>query len=393
MDFEQLIKRLDWLDEERRKDKTTVATLEERIKGLEGDLKAADKRIKELQAELDKVKVNAAPARLDQFDAALAQQRTELTRQIERLEALAPQLVQEADKRYQEQFSALTAAIAETRRYKNNIAELKRELKARADEEARRNKQMAEWEARMQSVLSLAENVERTVKVAEEARLKESRRLADLQGDLTAARKRLDEVREKNELFTDGLRRVETRINELLASEAERRQAQMNFIEAQSRVQVERDRQWKLWEENLQNSRKQVETIERAIQEWEVAQRAVKRAQEAYEEMVQKSERRINEISEMQRLAEDRFRQEWVTFKADNQKRWTSYSLTQDEARKDLQAALESIRSQLAAIEDRLQTQEDVLQQTKDANEQLFQGMLAQIHELLASYERITSSK
>ena len=32
-------------------------------------------------------------------------------------------------------------------------------------------------------------------------------------------------------------------------------------------------------------------------------------------------ERRINEITEMERLTEERFRQEWVTFKADDQKR------------------------------------------------------------------------
>jgi chromosome segregation ATPase len=391
MDFEQIIKRLDWLDEERRKDKTTIAALEEQIKGLEGDLKAASKKIKDLNTQLGKV--NIAPARLDQLDAALAQQRADLVKHVETVEAAGRKSAQEADKRYQAQFEALSASIAEVHRYKNAIAEIKRELKARADEESHRNKIMADWEARMQAIVALAENVERTVKVAEETRKKEARRLADLQGDLTAARKRLDEVREKNELFTDGLRRLEARINELLASEAERRQAQMNFIEAQSRVQVERDRAWKTWEEGLQSSRKQVEAIERALQEWEIAQRSVKRAQEAYQDIVQKSERRINEISEMQRLAEDRFRQEWVTFKADNQKRWTSYSLTQDEARKDLQAELENIRNQIAALEDKSQTQQDVLQQTKEANEQLFQGMLAQIHELLSAYERIMSAK
>jgi hypothetical protein len=44
-------------------------------------------------------------------------------------------------------------------------------------------------------------------------------------------------------------------------------------------------------------------------------------------------------------------------------------------------------------LEDLAQTQQDILQQTKEANEQLFQGMLAQIHELLSAYERIMSTK
>ncbi len=38
-------------------------------------------------------------------------------------------------------------------------------------------------------------------------------------------------------------------------------------------------------------------------------------------------------------------------------------------------------------------TQQDMIEQTKDANEQLFQGMLSQIHELLSAYERIMSAK
>lgn len=391
MEFEQIIKRLDWLDEERREDKTAIAALEEQVRGLEGDLKAANKKIKDLNGQLSKVTV--APARLDQMEAALAQQRADLTKHIASIEAGYKEILQEADKRYQMQFEALTTAIAEARKVKTPIAELRRSIKDLTDQENLRNKAMADWEARMTAIVSLAENVERSVKVAEEARKKETRRLADLAGDLNAARKRLDEVREKNELFTDGLRRVELRLNELLTSESERRQAQLNFIETQSRVQVERDRAWKEWEEGLQSSRKQVEAIERALQEWDAAQRAVKRAQEAYEDMVQKSERRINEVSEMQRLAEDRFRQEWVTFKADDQKRWTSYTLSQDEVRKDLRAELGKLQAQVTALEDLTQTQQDIIEQTKDANEQLFQGMLSQIHELLSAYERIMSAK
>jgi hypothetical protein len=146
-------------------------------------------------------------------------------------------------------------------------------------------------------------------------------------------------------------------------------------------------------EEHLANMRKQTGTMDRQLQEWDGIQRAAKRAEATYEEIVQKFERRINEISEMQRLAEDRFRQEWVTFRADDQKRWTSFTLSQDEIHKDSRSSLVKLEERFTTLEDLLQTQQDVLQQTKDANEQLFQGVLAQIHELLSSYERIMSTK
>jgi chromosome segregation ATPase len=249
------------------------------------------------------------------------------------------------------------------------------------------------WEKRLQEVTETIAEVKLIQKAAEGPRRQDTKRLADLQGAISAARKRMDEVREKNELFNDNIRRVETRLNEILTSEAERRQSQAAFIETQARLQIDRDRALKEMEEYLSNIRKQTGTMDVQLQEWDVIQRAAKHAQESYEEIVQKFERRINEITEMQRLAEDRFRQEWVTFKADDQKRWTSFTLSQDETHKDDRLSGGKLEDRLSALEDLVQTQQDVLLQTKEANEQLFQGMLAQIHELLSAYERIMSTK
>ena len=36
MEFEQIVKRLEWLDEEHRKDKAALSALEERIASLDG---------------------------------------------------------------------------------------------------------------------------------------------------------------------------------------------------------------------------------------------------------------------------------------------------------------------------------------------------------------------
>jgi len=391
MEFEQIIKRLDWLDEEHRKDKETIDVLTQHISNLEGELKAANKKIKELNNQFSKL--SSAPARIDQYDTALTNQRTDLLKYIDDQNKKRQDNLVEIDKRYQVQFDGITQSVADLHKLKDPIAEVKRELKTRADEETRRGKLIAEWEVRMQEMVQTVEDVLRAQKVAEEPRRQDSKRLVDLQGELSAARKRLDESRQKIDLFSDNIRRIETRLNEILTSEAERRQAQTVFIETQSRLQVERDHAWKEWQGSLETLQKQSGTMDRYFQDWEVAQRTVKRVQETYEEIVQKFERRINEITEMQRLSEDRFRQEWVTLKADDQKRWTSFTLSQDETRKDSHTDMVKMEERLTALEDVTQSQQDVLQQTKDANQQMFQGMLAQIHELLSAYERIMSSK
>jgi len=299
----------------------------------------------------------------------------------------------EIEKRFQFQIDSLNKSIVEVRKIKEPIVGIKRELKINADEEVRQSQMISAWEKRLQEVIEMVDELKLIQKAAEGPRRQDAKRLVDLQGAISAARKHMDEVREKNELFNDNIRRIETRLNEILSSEAERRQSQAGFIETQARLQIDRDRALKEVEEYLSNIHKQTGMMDVQLQEWDAIQRAAKRAQESYEEIVQKFERRINEITEMQRLAEDRFRQEWVTFKADDQKRWNSFILSQDETHKDDRSSVGKVEERLTTLEDLVQTQQDVLQQTKEANEQLFQGLLAQIHELLSAYERIMSAK
>ena len=391
MEFEQIVKRLDWLDEEHRKDKTTIETLFQRAGNLEGDLKAANKKIKELTAQVSRLSPIAA--RLDQYDTALVNQRTDIVKYIDDVDKKLQTQQPEIEKRYKIQFDGINKTIADLRKIKEPIAEIKRELKSRADEENRRNKDYADWEVRMEDMVKSVENVQHALKTAEEPRRQDSKRLADLQGELSAAKKRLDESREKNDLFSDSIRRLETRLNEVLLTEVERRQSQTNFIETQSRIQVERDHTWKEWEERLNSLDMLAETMEKNLQDWEVIQRTVKRTQDSYETIVQKFERRINEITEMQRLAEDHFRQEWVTFKADDQKRWTTFTISQEETHKEARNLMAKIEGRITSLEDFTQSQADILQQTKDANDQFLQGLLAQLHELLSTNERIISAK
>jgi chromosome segregation ATPase len=391
MEFEQIIKRLDWLDEEHRKDKAELDAVMEKLANVQGELRAANKKIKELNSELSQF--STVPARIDQFNSIIDQQRVDILKYVDNLDNKNVGKLPEAEKRFQIQIDNINKSIINLRKNKGMIDEIKRELKNYAAEDARINNLMSEWEPRFQDITKTIEDIQHVQKTSEGSRLRESKRLSEIQGAVNAARKRMDEIREKNDLFPDTIRRLETRLNELLASEAERRQSQTNFVESQARLQIDRDRTLKEMEEYLGTIRTQTGTIDRQLQELDGVQRAAKRAKDAYDEIVQKYERRINEITEMQRLAEDRFRQEWVTFKADDQKRWTSHTLSQDEIHKDARSSAEKLEERLVILEDLVQSQQDVLQQTKEANEQLFQGMLAQIHELLSAYERIMSTK
>ncbi len=278
MEFDQIIKRLDWLDEEHRKDKAILETLTDQLTETKGELKFANQKIKELGTELSQY--STVFARIDQFNGSVANLRVDILKYVDEGDIKDIDKLPEAEKRLQFQIDAINKAIAEVRHIKDPIDGLKREIKINADEEVRHTLLISAWEKRLQEVIESVEEVKLIQKAAEGPRRQDTKRLADLQGAISAARKRMDEVREKNELYSDNIRRIETRLNEILTSEAERRQSQAGFIETQARLQIDRDHALKEMEEYLSNIRKQTGTMDVQLQEWDGIQRAAKRAQE-----------------------------------------------------------------------------------------------------------------
>ncbi len=386
MEFEQLIKRIDWLEKQQRKTSEASSATEERLASLERDMAALTKLAKSLDKKLGEVTV--AAARINQFDEIIARQQKDMNAVVEKIEKNAKKRELEAAKRHQAELEKLGHSLEEFRKTAN-LADIRKQLKDKAAEEIRVTHALTDIKARAEQIAAAHEQIEHTQKALEEARRTDGKRLADLQGDLAAMRKRVDETREKVQLSTDGLRVVENRVADLLASESERKQAQAVFIDQQLLAQVERDRSWKEWTERAETFNKQVTALEAQLQAAEETSRAAKRAQEAYLDLNQKLERRINEITEMQRLGDERARQEWTAFKADDQKRWSSYTLSQEESIRELRQDAASAEERINTLDDLVQTAQDQLHQTTDATERQMQELMNWAHEWLTASERI----
>jgi predicted nucleic acid-binding Zn-ribbon protein len=256
-------------------------------------------------------------------------------------------------------------------------------------EEARLNQAIKDLKPKIDEAVEIAHDAAQVQHIFEEGRKQEAKRVTDLQGELTAIRKRTDEARAKADLNADSWKNMDNRIKELMASEVERRAAQNAFIDQVSMAQLTRDRSYKEWKEKFDSIKVQTQTADSQIQSLEEAIRNAKRAQETYNELNVKLERRINEVTEMQRLTEDRLRQEWVTFKADDQKRWTGYTLSQDEGTKDVRRLVQKLEERISPYDERIETIQDQMHQTASATEQQLQELMNVAHEWLSAYERI----
>ncbi len=182
------------------------------------------------------------------------------------------------------------------------------------------------------------------------------------------------------------MRKLENRIKDLIESESERRESQMAFIEKINMAQVDRDRVFKEWSERFEKMEQITSGIGEEITDLGETHRSVKKSQDALDDVTQRFERRINEITEVQRLNEDRFRQEWTTFKSDDQKRWTNYTLAQEEQHREMNRELESIADQISPLEEILEEMQDNLQQLGRNDIKRMQALINTFRESIENY-------
>ena len=85
------------------------------------------------------------------------------------------------------------------------------------------NQGIRELKPQIDEAVEIAHEAIQTQQVFEESRKQETKRVTDLQGEIVAIRKRIDEARAKADLNADSLKNMDNRIKELMASELERK--------------------------------------------------------------------------------------------------------------------------------------------------------------------------
>ncbi|MBM3125562.1 MAG: hypothetical protein FJZ87_10920 [Chloroflexi bacterium] len=384
MEFEEIVKRLEWLDNQQRHIKEQMTRQEERLTSFETTVNAVSKQMKTLNQQFSDIL--PAAKRLEQFESLMSKQRADIIKLIEDNEKnrLSPE--RESSKRIQSDLDGLNKAFTQLRATSQDAKKL---FDERAGLIQRMTDNLKDMKSRVDEAMRSNEGLLNSAKAQEETRKSDLKRVADIQGDITALRKRVDESREKSAVNADAIRNLEIRFTEYLTSESDRKQAQLDFQEQQSLAQIERDRAWKDWQEKYESFQKQASDLDTQVQSMGETMRGAKKAQDDYLELNTKLERRINEITEMQRLAEDRLRQEWIGFKTDDQKRWTGYSLSSEEALRDIRKGMQKLEERFTSLSDTSQLLYDQMHQTTDTTEKQLQEVMNSVHEWMTSYQRI----
>jgi chromosome segregation ATPase len=130
---------------------------------------------------------------------------------------------------------------------------------------------------------------------------------------------------------------------------------------------VELERAWKDWERRFEAYSQKEEEFEERVLAYEETHRGMKKLRGELDTALERLERRITEIMEVQRLAEDRTKHEWMSFQADDQKRWNTYRLGLEEQWKDHLRLHDKISDRLQGHEEGLSQLAQALHELDDA--------------------------
>ncbi len=387
MEIEQLTKRLEWLDDERRKDKSTIATLENKLEKLEEKLNATRKEVSTLTGSLSQF--NLVFGKIEQIEKNLAETKIDLGKVGEGLERSRKESEHEQELKRISDIDGITSTIQEIRKSTLPITELKKGQKVLDTDISSLKQQMQKLDNKFVDIQEIYDEYQRAQKMFDNSRKTENKRITDLQGEISAYRKRSDELRSKIDLALENMRNMEARIIEITASEADRRQSQVAFMEKQNQQQVVRERTLKDGLQKIEQVTQNSSLYEVQFKNLEDTLRTIRKTKDQLEDATQKIDRRVNEITEMHRLNEDHFRQEWITFKADDQKRWANYNLIMDEQQKDNQRQEEKLDKRVVHLEDLSLDMSDTIANIHNETEKRLQNLLSLAHDWLSSYERL----
>lgn len=330
MESNQIPRMIEWLDEERRRDKNTIAKLEERLLQQQEFIDTLTRRLNGVESDQSIMRTAFLPTGRD--NDILTQLRTEIQQATEGVESKRLAAERETERRQEASRENVTRPLRDISDRIEKLERLADEMGAARVERDRFAAALQALQQRAEDLGKKIEDPERRITFLEEQRRQDSRRISETQTELPELQRMIDSLKPKIDLIEEMALRNEKRVIEVQTAERDRREQIHDFVEQQTLFIQQRDQHvQELTHTFGQYDEEMRRNLER-FESWSETYRQMKKVIEDFERIGDRLERRINEVAETQRLSEERFRQEWNSWNADDQKRWKQFTLTNDEA-------------------------------------------------------------
>lgn len=214
MDLTQAMQTIRWLDEERRKDKTTIATLQEQVKEQQQRLGQLAAQMKDLQSAV--VTLQSEKTQVQDFEQIAANYKNELVLLMDHRQESRRKEQAESERLRRIEYEALSSNLNRLEKQLRVLPRHDEELDARRTEDQR----LGDVVQRLnESVIAISKRYDdrfQTIPYLEERRRIDSRRLEEIESESTELRRRIEALGKKLPLLEENIQKQKSLIGETM---------------------------------------------------------------------------------------------------------------------------------------------------------------------------------
>ena len=386
METEKTAQKINELENEIVTLKKALTTQTTKTNNLEEKISNFLMTVREQKKEVDRIGITISG--LGDYDSLINKTRTDLSRKIEETQKqiVADQKMHENLQR--DEIKALNIAVEKVR--KDITTDFEKKLQLHNEDTARLLQRYKELEYSINSKTQRDDEVKGNLSLLLNEFNQYKKKTESFSEEIETFKKRVDDVRSKQDVILDEVRTNDSRMSEVVTAESDRNQSYLNFIEEQTISRREYERVWKEWQQQFDEAIKQVY---RLLPELQNQQLELNKTKATFEEITQRFDRRMNEVTELYRLLDEKFRQEWSTYKVDSEKKWSNISVVFDEKQVSLGEQLEKIKERTLAVEDSTHEMQEVLILMSREIQKGMQGLTNMVNGWMDAFGEIKSNR
>jgi hypothetical protein len=316
MDLNEAIQMLKWLDEKRRADRALITALQERVQRQEKEIQQRETAIQEMQSEL--IALQSELTRIDRFEAMVDNFKGEVLARIEDQEQTRRRQLAEAERLRRAEYESMTDHVHRLERELRVLPGYDEELKARRAEEERLGEAVQRISVEIKEVSQRSDDRVQSIIYLEEQRRADNRRIVELEQDTAALLKKIDALAKKLPFLEDSIQKQRPLIEQAMQEVKKYEQP----IEELRASDFQREQKMKQYLDQGEMVAKELERVRAQTEGFIAQQQQVKRAIDRLDSFQGRIEKRQNEVSEMQRIAEDRLKRQWEEWQEERQKQF-----------------------------------------------------------------------
>jgi len=217
MENEEIVKRIEWLDGERRKDRQTIIELQAQVSKLQEVIALQKRELSNINK--DNKKSFSSVVRLDEYEETKAKLKAELAKSQRLIEKRLDTMEQTTAAQRSDDRDTYNKRMLELQGEIKALNELKKSVQSKGEDDFRLNQKLEDLARQLADLRSSGDEQNRLAKILDDNYRVESKRLSDLQVELNTLRKRIDEDRNLSDAQKEYLKKLEGQIHDLVNRE------------------------------------------------------------------------------------------------------------------------------------------------------------------------------